>query len=101
MRALADEWRAALGEAVNPRADAAAWAIIDVLPAHPMLTGPGAIAATGRARAPVYDGIRQLEEAGVLVPLTASARNRVWEARGLLELLELLAGLEGGVAPGR
>jgi len=44
----------------------------------------------------VYAGIEQLVEAGILVPLGASRRNRAWEAQGLLALVE---GLEGGAMP--
>ncbi len=87
------EWRAALERHDAPRAGAAAWEVIDVLPAHPMITAPTAIAATGRARAAVYQALEQLQHAGVLKPVSNSPRNRVWEAAGLLDLLE---GLEGG-----
>ena len=92
-------WRAALEKHGAPRAGAAAWEVINVLPAHPMITGPAAIAATGRARAAVYQALDQLQQAGVLRPVSESARNRVWEAVGLFELLE---GLEGGrMLPGQ
>ena len=97
VRALQDRWRdrlRATGSA--PRADAAAWAIVDVLPAYPVVTGPVATAATGRVKSAVYAGIEQLVEAGILVPLGASRRNRAWEAQGLLALVE---GLEGGAMP--
>ncbi len=87
VRALQDDWRTMLSEAAAPRSDAAAWAVIDVLPAHPMLSAPVAVAATSRAKAAVYQALEQLETAGVLIPMTASRRNRVWEARGLLELV--------------
>lgn len=99
VRALQASWReqfVAGGSA--PRADAAAWAIVEVLPAHPVITGPVATAATGRVKSAVYAGIDQLVEAGVLVPLGASKRNRAWEAVGLLELVE---GLESGEMPVR
>lgn len=86
-------WRAALERHGAPRAGAAAWQVIDVLPAHPMITGPTAIAATRRARAAVYQALEQLQLAGVLKPVSTSQRNRVWEAVGLLELLD---GLEAG-----
>lgn len=49
---------------------------------------PGSSTATGRGKAPVYDAIRQLVAAGVLVPLSRSARNQSWEAGGLMEVLE-------------
>ncbi|MEO8334842.1 MAG: Fic family protein [bacterium] len=86
--ALQDDWRSMLAEAGAPRAGAAAWAVIDALPAHPMVSAPVAVAATGRAKAAVYQALEQLERAGVLMPVSTSRRNRVWEARGLLELVE-------------
>jgi Fic family protein len=90
-------WCARLGVARRaPRADAAAWAVIDVLPAHPVLTAPAAIAATGRSGPQVYAAIKQLESAGVLVPLSQKLRNQSWEPVGLLELLEAM---EAGELP--
>ncbi len=83
------------GTTLSPRADAAAWAIIDVLPAYPLITAPVAAAATGRAKAAVYQALEQLQAAGVLTPASAARRNQVWEAAGLVELL---AGLESGAA---
>ncbi len=88
VRDLQADWRSMLTAAGAPRAGAAAWAVIDVLPAHPMLSAPVAVAATTRAKAAVYQALEQLEKAGVLVPVSASRRNRVWEASGLLDLVE-------------
>jgi Fic family protein len=93
---LQDRWRAALSNADNPRSDAAAWAVIDVLPAYPAITAPVAAAATGRAKASIHQAIGQLVDAGVLTPLSDSKRNQAWEAAGLLDLL---ASLEAGEAP--
>ena len=93
---LMERWRSLLTRGPAPRSDAAAWAVIDVLPAHPVITAPVAAAATGRAKAAIHQAIRQLAESGVLEPLTTSKRNRSWEAVGLLDLLE---GLEAGRAP--
>ena len=98
VRALAAGWRERLRGAAAPRADAAAWAVIDALPAHPIVTAPVAAAATRRAKPSIYEAIRQLEAAGVLVPLSASRRNQSWEAAGLLDVL---ADLEAGRAPPR
>ena len=78
VQVLTDRWREQLAKGHAPRADAAAWALIDVLPAHPMLTGPAAITATGRARAAVYQAIAQLEQAEVLVLASTSKRSQVW-----------------------
>jgi Fic family protein len=85
---LAGKWRAKLEAGAAPRADAAAWAIIDVLPAHPVISAPVAAAATGRAKAAIHQGIEELVAAGVLEPISAAKRNRAWEAVGLLELVE-------------
>lgn len=93
VESLMTEWRQKLTAASHPRSDAAAWAIIDVLPAHPNMTAPVAAAAAKRTKAATYQGLRQLIEAGVLIPLSDSKRNQSWEADGLLELLtELEAG---------
>jgi len=94
---LIERWKAALADLPNsPRSDAAAWAIIDVLPAHPVITAPVAAAATGRAKPRVYQALASLEAAGVLIPLSTKRRNQSWEADGLLSLLERL---EAGEPP--
>ena len=93
VRSLMDDWRRWLGDRSNPRSDAAAWAVIEALPAHPVITAPVAAAATGRAKAGIHQAIKQLLECGVLEPISESKRNRSWEASGLLELLK---GLEAG-----
>ena len=91
VRALQEQWRMMLRHLpVFPRADAAAWAVIDLLPAHPMLSAPVATAITGRSKSRVYEGIEQLVTAGVLLPLSTGQRNRWWEAAGLFDLLEQL-----------
>lgn len=88
-RALQEAWRERLrAHAIVPRADAAAWPIIDVLPAHPMISGPVAEAATGRSRARVNEAITMLVDAGVLISTTTGRRNRWWQASGLLALIE-------------
>ncbi|MBA2556576.1 MAG: Fic family protein, partial [Chloroflexi bacterium] len=94
VQSLGARWRAQLAASPSaPRSDAAAWAVIDVLPAHPLITAPVAAAATGRSKPPIYQALMQLESAGVLVPLSESRRNRSWEAVGMFDLL---AGLEAG-----
>ena len=47
---LQERWRERLREQVAPRADAAAWSLIDVLPAHPVVTVAIGAVATGRTR---------------------------------------------------
>ena len=90
---LQDEWRDRLRQHANPRVDAAAWNLITALPAHPIVTVPVAVAATQRTKPAVANAIEQLEAAGILTRLTESARNRAWEADGLLDLI---VGLEAG-----
>jgi Fic family protein len=94
---LQDAWRARLRETVNPRADAAAWDLIDALPAHPVVSVPIGVTATGRTRPAVNTAVDMLARAGVLHPLSAARRNRSWEADGLLDLV---ARLEAGELPG-
>jgi len=93
---LQEGWRNQLRALASPpRADAAAWAIIDVLPAHPAITISTAMAATRRTRPAIVNALQQLMDAGVLLPMTQSGRNRAWESAGLLELI---VGLEEGTA---
>lgn len=94
---LTERWRSMLRETSNPRADAAAWAIIEVLPGHPVITSAIARAVTGRAKAAVHHALGQLADAGVLTPVAGGQRNRSWEATGLLDLV---ADLEAGELPG-
>ena len=93
---LTERWRGQLSAGAAPRADAAAWAMIDVLPAHPIITAPVAAAVTHRAKAAIYQALSELQDTGVLVPLSQSRRNQSWEAVGLLDLL---TGLEAGRLP--
>jgi Fic family protein len=90
---LQAEWRRRLRESSSPRAGAAAWTIIDLLPAHPIITTAIGVAATGRTRPAVANAIQELVDAGVLLPLSQSARNRAWEADSILDLI---VGLESG-----
>jgi len=94
VEALQDQWRAMLRTTANPRADSVAWALIDVMPAHPMISVPVAVAATGRTKAVVNEALLRLESAGVLTRASHGQRNRTWEATGLLDLL---SDLEAGV----
>ncbi len=97
MQRLSRSWRSKLAATPGmPRADAAAWRVIEILPAHPMITAPVAAAATGRSKPQIYQALAQLETAGVLTPVSSSRRNRTWEAAGLLDLL---AGLDQGEWP--
>jgi Fic family protein len=82
---LQNTWREQLA-VVGVRADSAAWRIIDVLPGHPIISTPVAVAAVQRSKPAVHQAIELLVRAGVLLPLSSGKRNRQWEADGLLDL---------------
>jgi Fic family protein len=90
-RSLQDRWREDLrGSPQPPRSDAAAWAVIDQLPGHPIVTVPVLVAATSRSKPAIGQALDQLASAGVLAAVSEGARNRAWEAVGLLDLLSTL-----------
>ena len=93
---LQQSWRDTLGKTTKPRSDAAAWLVIDALPAHPVMTIPAGVAVTKRSKPAVGGAIQELVDAGILRPLSESRRNRAWEAS---ELLDLIVDLEEGIAP--
>lgn len=94
VEALQESWRSRLRASADLRADSAAWAIIDVLPAHPVLTVPVGVAATRKSKPAITNAVAELERAGVLRRLGEGQRNRAWEADGLLDLV---ADLEAAV----
>jgi Fic family protein len=97
VKELSADWNRALAASPHaPREDAAAWALLEQLPAWPIITAPVAAAATRRSRPQIYKALEQLQAAGVLIPLSSGKRNRSWEASGLLDLLD---GLAAGAAP--
>lgn len=87
---LEERWRERLRGKAMLRADAAAWAVIDELPGHPVITLAVATAVTGRSKSSTAVALDQLAAAGILVPLSSSKRNRAWEADGLFDLLATL-----------
>jgi Fic family protein len=95
VHALHDEWRVRLAAFVR-RTDAAAWLLLDQLPAHPVISASTAAAVTPRTKPAVNQALDQLVRAGVLKPLSEGRRNRLWEVEGLLDLL---ADLDAGTPP--
>jgi hypothetical protein len=93
---LQDQWRSMVRNSARIRADAAAWKLIDVLPAQPVITLPTAVAKIERTKPAVNQAIEQLAIANVLIPISSGKRNRAWEASGLLDLL---VRLESGETP--
>lgn len=96
---LQEQWRSMLRASGRVRTDAAAWRIIDALPAQPVVTLPTVVARIGRTKPAANQAIEQLVSAGVLLPLSTGKRNRAWEAAGLFELLTRLE--EGEPAEGQ
>jgi Fic family protein len=96
VESLKETWRTQVRESMRIRSDAAAWTLIDALPSQPVITSPLAAVLTDRSKPAANLAITQLVSAGVLVPISASKRNRAWEAVGLLDLI---ARLEAGEVP--
>lgn len=85
---LMDDWRQLLRSGANPRSDAAAWIILEALPAFPVLNRADVSEFSGRSLPAIDHGLRQLEDAGVLVPLRDDPPSRrSWEPAGLLDLV--------------
>jgi Fic family protein len=94
---LQDRWREASG---HPRRDSAAAAIIDALPAYPILDAGSAADLTGRSAVAARQALNNLTDRGVLEQVTVGKRNRMWESVGLFALVddmerELSTGLRG------
>lgn len=86
MDALVAGWRSALTATCGPiRTDAAAWALIDQLPAAPLVTARTAVALTGRSARAIDGAIAQLVQAGVLRQVSGRLRHRTYEAVGVFE----------------
>jgi len=82
---LKAQWRETAG---NPRRDSAAAAIIDALPAYPILDAAGAARLTRRSEVAARQALNQLADHGVLGLVTVGKRNRMWESVGLFALID-------------
>jgi hypothetical protein len=87
VEALVTEWRTRLGPV---RADASALALLARIPEMPILTVRGAAIALDRTFAAANGAIEALVAAGILTPTKASRRNRVFEARELVDAFTAL-----------
>ena len=88
---LLNDWRQLLRDGANPRSDAAAWVILEAMPGFPVLNRADAAVCSGRSLPAVDHGLRQLEAAGVLVPVREDPPSRrSWEPAGLLDLMMAL-----------
>lgn len=94
---LLEAWREQAG---RPREDSAAAAIIDALPAYPIVDAEKVAEITGRSLVAARNALNHLEKTGVLQQVTVGKRNRMWESTGLFALIdemerELSAGRRG------
>jgi Fic family protein len=82
---LQSDWRRDL-EPV--RADAAALALIDLLPRFPILTAAAAEGEIGRSRRATISGLERLADAEILTRHRNQKKGDSWEAKDLFALLE-------------
>ena len=87
---LTAQWRNKLSASASPRSDSVAWKLIEILPAHPMITAPVAAAVTGGSRPQIYKAIQDLQTAGFSFPLRKENETSPGEAAGLLDLVSQL-----------
>lgn len=92
VRTLQSSWRLRVGPA---RRDSAVHALIEALPAAPVLTVSSAAELIGRSFPATSQGIQRLAKAGVLAQVNVGRRNRAFEAP---ELIEAFNSLEQRVA---
>lgn len=82
---LQERWRE---QAQRPREDSTAAAVINALPAHPILDAEKVAEITGRSRVAARNALNRLEQTGVLQRVTVGRRNRMWESTGLFALVD-------------
>jgi Fic family protein len=86
--ALVASWRELIAARIgSPRADAAMWVLLDLLPAAPLVTVRSAVELTGRSERAIDGAVAQLVEAGVLKQVGGKVRYRLFEAAGVFELV--------------
>jgi Fic family protein len=87
VRQLQQEWQARLGQI---RSDASSVALLQRLPGMPVLTVTSAAESLGRTFSAVNRAIDILVEAKILTPVKVGSRNRVFEARELIDAFTAL-----------
>jgi Fic family protein len=83
------------GDSVRARADSAAWRIADLLLRQPVLDSP---TIARELSIPPQNAVRVLQpllDAGVLSEFTGHRRNRMWQAREVLDALDSFAARSG------
>jgi Fic family protein len=95
VKQLQGQWREAAGQ---PRADSTASAVIELLPAEPVVSVELVMDRLRRSDEAARQALNRLESAGVVQQVTLGRRNRAWEAVGLFALVdEMERTLSGGV----
>jgi Fic family protein len=82
-----ERWR----DALRVRSDAAAWRLADVLFAQPVVTMPWVADTLAVPQRTALNAVGALESAGILTETTAGRRNRVWQSREVLLVMEAFA----------
>lgn len=77
-------WR----QVLHPRAGSSLAQLIEVLPAHPVLSIDSAAAACGVSRRAVGSAVETLESAGIVKQVSRGGRNRIWICPELFHLLD-------------
>ncbi len=85
IESLQEEWLARLG---HPRSDAATRQLVSALPGRPVIDVAAGRQLTGKSHVAVQAALKQLEEAGILAPLSEKRWGRAWECRELFDLVE-------------
>lgn len=89
-QAIHDIWLDKITREIKPRRDAAIWQVIKVLLSQPITDIRRMCLATGLTKNVISNAIAQLEMLGIISLNQAITRNRVWEAKEILELLGTL-----------
>jgi len=87
--------RASWNDTVRVRKDAAAWRLADLLLRQPVIDAAVVARELGISPDNAMRPITPLVEAGVLTEFTGFARNRMWQAREVLDALDAFAARAG------
>jgi Fic family protein len=91
LRSIRDGW----GERIRARSDAAAWKVVDILMAQPVIDSSAVQARLGIPAMSANRAIERLVMDGVLKEVTGRSRDRVYEAKEVLLALDSFA-VRGG-----
>ena len=92
--------RARWDDAVTARRDAAAWRVADLLLRQPVLDAATIAREIGVAPGNALRALEPLAAAGVVTEFSGRARNRLWQAREVLDAVDAFAARAGRRHPG-